>query len=140
MINRKLVGLGKLYLENISSSYNPVTCHYFFIVPPIIQLFGPNKPIREGNSVNLTCKIKKGFPKPQVSWFKNGTERKEKSTTLLLTEVKDEDEGRYTCQAKNAGGFFSDSKYVTVESKFIYYEYYACCILYHLSFQSLCLD
>ncbi|KAJ7388610.1 Hemicentin-1 [Desmophyllum pertusum] len=95
----------------------PQTIKVSVIIPPNVQLLGPNKPIREGDSVNLTCKINKGFPKPQISWSKDGTERKEKSTTLILTGVKDEDEGMYTCKAENAGGAFrhSYSKYVTVD-------------------------
>ena len=79
---------------------------------------GPNKTMREGDSANLTCEIVKGVPKPQVTWLKNRKSLpKEMNTTLLLTNVTDEDEGIYTCSAKNAAGFYSDSKNVTVESK-----------------------
>ena len=80
-------------------------------------MLGPNKVLREGDSANLTCKIVKGLPEPQVSWIKNDTELEVKNKTLLLTDVTDEDEGRYTCRAENDAGFITDSKYVTVESK-----------------------
>ena len=101
----------------VLSSY--LVFYFFSVVSPIIQLFGPNKPIKEGDSAKLICKIVKGVPEPQVSWFKNGNPLpKEMNTTLLsITNVTNEDEGRYTCKAENSGGFTNDSKYVTVESK-----------------------
>jgi len=76
--------------------------------------------MKEGDSVNLTCKIIKGFPEPQISWFKDRNPlSKEVKTTLILTNVTDSDEGRYTCKAQNAGGNFTGSIYITVESKLI---------------------
>ena len=81
-------------------------------------MIGPNKPIQEGDSANLTCKIVRGLPEPQVTWLKNGKPLpKEMKTTLLLTDVTDEDEGSYACRAENAAGIFTDRKYVTVKSK-----------------------
>ena len=72
----------------------------------------------QGDSVNLTCKIIEGVPKPQISWFKDG-EPLSKGTTLILTNVTDRDEGRYTCKAQNAGGSFTDRIYISVKSKLI---------------------
>ena len=92
------------------------------VVLPNIQLLGPNKALREGDSANLTCKIIKGLPEPQVSWFKNGTELEVKNRTLFLTNVTDEDEARYACRADNIGGFVFNSLYVAVKSKFTYNE------------------
>ena len=90
----------------------------FSVVTPIIWLIGPNKPIQEGDNANLTCKIVGGLPEPQVTWLKNEDFLpKEMNSTLLLKDVTDEDEGSYTCRAENVAGFFTDSKYVTVESK-----------------------
>jgi len=40
-------------------------------------------------------------------------------TTLILTNVKDKDEGQYTCIAQNDGGNFTDHIYVRVKSKYI---------------------
>ena len=90
---------------------------FFFVVAPIIQLIRPKKPIQEGDNINLTCKIVRGLPEPQVTWFKNGKLLpKEMNTTFLLTNVTDKDKGNYTCRAENVAGFFTDGKYVTVES------------------------
>ncbi|XP_078342476.1 fibroblast growth factor receptor 1-A-like [Oculina patagonica] len=92
------------------------TINVFVMIWPNIQLLGPNKPIREGESGNLTCKIVQGLPEPQLSWLKNGKPLpNEMNRTLLLTDVTSEDEGSYTCNASNAAGFFTDSKNVTVE-------------------------
>ena len=76
--------------------------------------------MQEGDSANLTCKIIQGLPEPQLSWFKNGSLlSKEVKTTLILTNVTDRDQGRYTCKAQNAAGSFTDSIYITVKSKCI---------------------
>ena len=75
--------------------------------------------MQEGDSVNLTCKIIKGSPEPKISWFKDGRLRLEEKTTLILANVTDGDEGRYTCKAQNPGGNFTDSIYIRVKSKFI---------------------
>ena len=106
-------------MEKCGLILSPYPAFFFFsVVTPIIWLIGPNKPIQEGDNANLTCKIVRGLPEPQVTWLKNGEPlTKEKSTTLLLTDVTDEDEGSYTCRAENVAGIFNDSKYVTVESK-----------------------
>ena len=76
--------------------------------------------MKDGDSANLTCQILEGSPKPEISWFKDENLRlKEEKTNLILANVTDKDEGRYTCKAQNAGGNFTDSIYVTVRSKFI---------------------
>jgi len=74
---------------------------------------------KKGDSANLTCEIIKGSPEPQISWFKDGDPlSKDGKTTLLLPNITDRDEGRYTCKAQNAGGNFTDSINITVKSKF----------------------
>lgn len=76
--------------------------------------------MHEGDSANLSCKIIQGFPTPQISWLKDKQPlAKEVKTTLILTNVTDKDEGRYTCIAQNAGGTFTDNIYVTVKSKYV---------------------
>ena len=76
--------------------------------------------MREGDSANLTCKIIEGFPEPRLSFFKNGDPlSKEMTSPLLLANVTDSDEGRYICEAQNAGGNFTDSKDIRVKSKLI---------------------
>ena len=81
-------------------------------------MLGPIKTLREGDSANLTCKIIEGLPEPQLSFFKNGYRlSKEGTSFLLLTNVTYSDEGKYTCEAQNAGGYFTDSIHIRVESK-----------------------
>ena len=75
--------------------------------------------MQEGDSFNLTCIIIEGSPEPKISWFKDGDLQHEEKTTLILANVTDRDEGRYTCQAQNDGGSFTDSIYIIVKSKFI---------------------
>lgn len=82
-------------------------------------MLGPIKPLREGDSANLTCKIIEGLPEPRLSFFKNGDLSKEMTSSLLLTNVTDSDEGLYICKAQNAGGYFIDSKHIRVKSKLI---------------------
>ena len=83
-------------------------------------MLGPIEPLREGDSANLTCKITEGLPEPQLSFFKNGDPlSKERTSSLLLTNVTDSDEGKYTCEAQNTGGYFTDSIHIRVESKLI---------------------
>ena len=89
---------------------------------PKIHLSGPSHTLREGDSVNLTCNVTAGLPKPQLRWSKNGEELKEESTVLLLREVSEKDVGRYTCEATNAGGFSVDDVHVNVQSKFIFLD------------------
>jgi len=81
-------------------------------------LLSPGRHTQEGDSVNLTCEIIKGFPEPQIFWFKDGDPLSKKvKTTLILTNITDRDEGRYTCKAQNAGGNSTDSINITVKSK-----------------------
>jgi len=83
-------------------------------------LVSPGRLIQEGDSVNLTCKVIEGLPDPQLSWYKNNVILpNKKKTTLILANVTDQDEGRYTCKAQNVAGSVTDSMYVTVRSKFI---------------------
>ena len=102
------------------SSYTVSIFLFFPVVRPIVELLGPSKPLQEGDSANLTCKIIEGFPEPRLSFFKNGELlSKEMTSPLLLTNVTDSDEGRYICEAHNGGGNFTDSRYIRVKSKLI---------------------
>ncbi|XP_020602068.1 hemicentin-1-like isoform X2 [Orbicella faveolata] len=95
----------------------------FSVVRPVIELLGPSEPLHEGDSANLTCKIIKGLPEPQLSIFKNGDLLLDEKTTLtlLLANVTERDEARYTCKARNAGGNFTDSIYLTVKTPPVLY-------------------
>lgn len=74
--------------------------------------------MREGDRLNLTCIIKAGLPKPQVSWYKNKIRLvDEESTNLFLDELTDKDEGQYKCEARNPFGVADAVINVTVDSK-----------------------
>ena len=76
--------------------------------------------MREGDRLNLTCVIKAGSPKPQVSWYKNKILLvDEESTNLILKELTDKDEGQYKCEARNPVGVADAMINVTVDSKSI---------------------
>lgn len=89
------------------------------VVLPSIHLSGPSHPIPEGDSVNLTCNVTAGLPSPQLRWSKNGEDLEDNSAVLFLREVTENDEGRYTCEARNLGGSSVDDVQVNVQGKFI---------------------
>ena len=74
--------------------------------------------MREGDRLNLTCNIKAGVPKPQVSWYKNEIRlTDEESPNLILEELADKDEGQYKCKAQNSVGVSVAIINVTVDGK-----------------------
>ena len=104
------------------------------LVRPVIEILGPNKPLEEGDSANLTCNIIKGLPEPQLSMVKTEDSQGQPAAaiskygyllfeklklTLLLTNITERVEGRYTCIAQNDGGYYTASKHITVKSKLI---------------------
>ena len=103
------------------------TCVLLLVVLPSVRLSGPSQPIREGDSVNLTCNVTAGFPSPQLCWSKNGDDLKENNAVLFLKEVTDKDEGSYTCEARNSGGSSVDHVQVNVQGKFIFQASKTCC-------------
>ena len=94
-------------------------CAFLFsLVPPEVLLLGPNWTMREGDRLNLTCVIKAGLPKPQLSWYKDKMLlKKEKSMNLILEELTDRDEGQYKCEARNSGGVANAIMNVTIDGK-----------------------
>ena len=92
---------------------------FLLVVLPRIHLSGPSHTLREGDSVNLTCNVTAGFPKPQLRWSRNGEKLNEGSSVLLLREVSEKDAGRYTCEATNAGGSTDQHVQINVQSRFI---------------------
>ncbi|KAL9959877.1 hypothetical protein ACROYT_G033247 [Oculina patagonica] len=93
----------------------PQTINARVIILPSIHVSGPSQPIREGDSVNMTCNVTAGLPSPQLRWSKNGEDLEENSAVLFLREVTEKDEGRYTCEATNSAGSSVDDVQVNVQ-------------------------
>lgn len=91
---------------------------FYLLVRPKVDISGASNLIIEGNSVNLTCEIVAGRPKPEITWLKNGTEQ-EKSWVLLFPKIDKSDEGRYTCKAQNAAGIFEKEVKIFVKGEFV---------------------
>ncbi|XP_067230022.1 neural cell adhesion molecule L1-like protein isoform X3 [Chanodichthys erythropterus] len=75
----------------------------------------------KGKDLQLEC-IAEGFPTPTVEWDKTGFKKlPEKAVVeshgkmLTIEMVNEEDEGKYTCKAKNPHGEIVHSFHVTVE-------------------------
>ena len=99
----------------------PICLNFFtclFKVRPEVNVSGASNLIREGDNVTLTCKIIQGQPQPQITWLKNNT-LKGNTRSLSLNNIKKEDAGRYTCEAKNSGGSSTGNIYITVKGKFL---------------------
>ena len=93
---------------------------FFFLtqVPPKVNVSEVHHPVTEGDNVTLTCNITDGVPKPnQVRWLKDKNTLEEKKTNLVLRDIRKEQEGTYTCEAKNEGGSANDSIKVIIDSK-----------------------
>ena len=106
-----------------------------FSVKLIIQISGPLHPALEGGNVTLTCIIQGGYAKPRIQWFKDkmpleretnttlvltqikADDEGKYNTTLVLTQIKADDEGEYTCQAENVLDVAYDSIFVIVDSE-----------------------
>ena len=88
-------------------------------MPPKLSLSGPCRLVAEGENVTLTCNIIDGVPKPElIRWLREDISfLDEKNTTMVLSSIKKEQEGTYTCETSNEGGSANDSIKVIVDSK-----------------------
>ena len=85
---------------------------------PEVSLSGPHRPVTEGDNVTLTCNITDGVPYPEpIRWLKENTSLDEKNTNMVLRNIKNEQEGTYTCETSNEGGSTKDSIKIIVDSK-----------------------
>ncbi|XP_053624068.1 titin homolog isoform X6 [Plodia interpunctella] len=82
--------------------------------PEFVDILPGQLKILVGTTANLSCRVK-GRPTPEVVWMKNGheideEERRMKTSTngydhsLVINDVRIEDEARYSCEASNAHG------------------------------------
>ena len=93
---------------------------FFFLtqVPPKVKVNLPklHHPVTEGDNVTLTCNITDGVPN-QIRWLKDKNYLDDKTTNLVLWDIKKEQEGTYTCEASNGAGSANDSIKIIVHSK-----------------------
>ncbi|XP_027053754.1 neural cell adhesion molecule 2-like, partial [Pocillopora damicornis] len=86
----------------------------YLLVRPKVDISVEPDRIKEGKSVNLTCKVEAGRPEPQITWLKNTT-LKGNSLSLFFTEITKEDEGLYTCRANNEAGVSTKDVNISVK-------------------------
>ena len=88
-------------------------------VPPVITNHPRPITIDPDTDLSLYCTAK-GYPKPDISWRRNGNfireARSSYGETLFVPKVKTS--GNYTCIASNDAGEVKSSAYVTVRRKF----------------------
>lgn len=84
---------------------------YSSAVRPLIAYSDPNIDVIQGRSVQLSCVVLLGNPRPEVRWYKMGEavvpdDRvvSDGQGSLLITSAVPGDEGEYTCVASNVGG------------------------------------
>ena len=99
---------------------------FFLEVPPNVILSGPHHPVVEGDNVTLTCNLTNGVPKPElIRWLRANISLDKKNTTMVLRNIKKDQEGTYTCETSNEGGSAKASIKVIVDSKTLMFCWYA---------------
>ncbi|KAG7466950.1 hypothetical protein MATL_G00147860 [Megalops atlanticus] len=95
--------------------------------PPAFTLPPRNVRVSQGGVARIDGKVK-GFPEPQVTWYRNGKlliagdryameQSARGAFSLVVQGVQEEDEGRYTCEAVNDAGSRQVTVELTVEGK-----------------------
>ena len=109
-------------MHHVLSRSSPSTVLYFYIVtivdiPPVVTEGPANKTyyMLYGTNKTFNCKAR-GVPTPKITWHRNGTLLKngerisvDTNGTLRLKSVTEEENGLYSCLAKNLA--------TTIESK-----------------------
>lgn len=74
--------------------------------------------VEENENITLPCKAA-GFPRPVITWYRNGhmieNRRQVRKGKLVLNEIQFEDRGLYTCTAENILGKVQLTVEVTVK-------------------------
>ena len=94
---------------------------FILTVFPSVDISLHNTTVTQGTNVTLNCTAT-GYPQPAVTWTYNGgpvlTRHGQSEERLTLTVVqKSDDEGNYTCSAKNFAGETHETVKLTVYGK-----------------------
>ena len=114
----------KLYVNHFWSYSKPYYKHFYLHfcaqdIPRIRKKPPSSMTVKEGSNVSLPC-YSKGFPNPEVTWYKNGQKLnsgKYNRDTGMLTfpSIQFSDRGLYRCEARNFIGVESATVKIVVE-------------------------
>ncbi|XP_068592285.1 B-cell receptor CD22-like [Cebidichthys violaceus] len=74
---------------------------------PEVEVKSPVSTVRQGNTMTLTCNVKRSNPRPHsYDWLKDGEAVAQKQTheRYVVQRIEPEDKGLYTCRATNTVG------------------------------------
>ncbi|KAM5276339.1 myosin light chain kinase, smooth muscle isoform 2-T3 [Hipposideros larvatus] len=117
------VSKASLSVDHSNVGSMPLTEAPAFILPP------RNLCIREGTTAKFEGRVR-GYPEPQVTWHRNGQPITSGgrflldcgirgSFSLVIHAVREEDKGKYTCEATNGSGARQVTVELTVEGGFM---------------------
>ena len=118
------IGAYQCIVENLYGATYSVKAEIQVYVFPQFVLTPEDKTVQGGTAVSLKCSAT-GVPKPDISWQKDSgsdfpaaRERRlrvdPESNTYVITKVKAEDMGTYTCTATNLAGSITTNTSLTV--------------------------
>ncbi|XP_040106334.1 myosin light chain kinase, smooth muscle isoform X4 [Oryx dammah] len=117
------VSKASLTVDHSRVSSMPLTEAPAFTLPP------RNLCIKEGATAKFEGRVR-GYPEPQVTWHRNGQPitsggrflldcGTRGTFSLLIHAVREEDKGKYTCEATNGSGARQVTVELTVEGSFV---------------------
>uniref|UniRef100_A0A3Q2QE56 Ig-like domain-containing protein n=1 Tax=Fundulus heteroclitus TaxID=8078 RepID=A0A3Q2QE56_FUNHE len=80
----------------------------FSVDPPTVHVQAPTQPrgnltVIEGHNITLKCVVDRSNPTPRLTWHKDG-KKVLQSQDYIISRVKPQDSGIYTCTAMNSVG------------------------------------